>query len=195
MRRPSSPQRRLLTATLTLFVFALAYYGGEIYRQHTRPAPDIAGVAIHPPTPLPELPDSPDAPLKPETLRGHWSLLMLDPHAAEARSPALVRLLQVHNRLAADPDRQRRLAYLYLPVALDPATGEAVEALAENIHALGGDPEAVAETFRRFGVEPDGESAALYLIDPEIRLHALFTPDEDIATIAKDLNTLITPEP
>jgi len=195
MRRPSSPRRRLVTATLTLLVFAIAYYGGEIYRQQTRPPPAIAGVAIHPPTPLPELPDSPDAPLGPGALSGHWSLLMLDPHAGGTRSPALVRLLQVHNRLAADPDLQHRLAYLYLPLELAPETREAVDALGANIHALGGDPDAVAETFRRFGVEPDGETATLYLVDPEIRLHALFTPDEDIATIARDLHTLVTPEP
>ncbi len=195
MRRPSGPQRRLLTATLTLLVFAIAYYGGEIYHQRTQPAPAIAGVAIHPPAPVPELPDSPGAPLNPEALRGHWNLLMLDPHAGGIRSPALVRLLQIHNRLAADPERQRRLVYLYLPAQLDPATREAIDGLGGNIHALGGDPDPVAETFRRFGSDPDGEAATLYLIGPELRLHALFTPDEDIATIAKDLNTLITAEP
>ncbi|MEJ2694148.1 MAG: hypothetical protein P8166_14180 [Candidatus Thiodiazotropha sp.] len=51
------------------------------------------------------------------------------------------------------------------------------------------------QTFRLFGVEPDGEIAPLYLIGPKAHLHALFTPDKDIASITEDLITLTTEEP
>jgi cytochrome oxidase Cu insertion factor (SCO1/SenC/PrrC family) len=78
---------------------------------------------------------------------------------------------------------------------MQPATQEAIERLGNNLHALTGDADQMAEIFRRFGVEPDSETAALYLIGPQVRLHALFTPDQDTVTIAEDLTTLITREP
>ncbi|MEJ2456064.1 MAG: hypothetical protein P8103_18200 [Candidatus Thiodiazotropha sp.] len=195
MRRPSSRQRRLVILSLAVIAFGLAYYAGSRYKDRSLLPPTISGVAIHPPTPLPELPESADTLLKPEALSGHWSLLMLDPHAGETRSPALVRLLQVHNRLASEPDLQRKLVYLYLAPSLQGETQQAIERLGDNLHALTGDADQVAEIFRRFGVEPDSETAALYLIGPQVRLHALFTPDQDTATITVDLTTLITLEP
>ncbi|MEJ2395871.1 MAG: hypothetical protein P8Z77_14145 [Candidatus Thiodiazotropha sp.] len=195
MRRPSSRQRRLVILTLTLLAFGIAFYGGSRYQGRSQPAPTISGVAIYPPSPLPDLPDRDDAPLHRAELSGHWSLLMLDPHAGETRSLALVRLLQVHNHLASDPELQKRLAYLYLPRRLEQAVQEAIDGLDGNVHALSGNAQQLDETFRLFGVETDADSAALYLIGPQTRLHALFTPDQDIATIAEDITTLVTSEP
>ena len=195
MRRPTVRQRRRVILTLAVIAFGLAYYTGSRYKDRALPPPVISGVAIHPPSPLPELPETSGTPLKADALTDHWSLLMLDPHAGETRSPALVRLLQVHNRLASDPDLQQKLVYLYLSRGMERATQEAIESLGENVHALTGDPDQVKELFRRFGVEPDSETAVLYLIGPKGRLHALFTPDQDTATIAVDLSTLITRKP
>ncbi len=195
MRRPSGRQRRLVILSLVVIAFGLAYYAGARYKDRSRPPPAISGVAIHPPAPLPQLPESPDSPLKPEALSGHWSLLMLDPHAGARRSPALMRLLQIHNRLASEPDLQRNFVYLYLTRDIEQAEQAAIESLADNVHALTGDPDRAEEIFRRFGVESGSDTATLYLIGPETRLHALFTPDQDTATIAKDLSTLITQEP
>jgi hypothetical protein len=195
MRRPSSRQRRLVVLTLALLVFAIAYYGGSRYSDRSTPPPVITGVAIFPPTPLPRLPDADDAPLRREILLDHWSLLMLDPHVGETRSTALLRLLRIHNRLAAAPDLQSRLDYLYLPHSLEPATQQAIDGLSDQVHALAGNPQHVDETFRSFGVEAEDNAAALYLIGPQARLHALFTPDQDMVTIVEDLATLITHEP
>jgi cytochrome oxidase Cu insertion factor (SCO1/SenC/PrrC family) len=194
MKRPSSRQRRLVILTLALLAFGIAFYGGSRYKDRPQRTPAISGVAIQPPSPLPELPDREATPLRREGLSGHWSLLMLDPQSGGTRTPALVRLLQVHNRLASSPELQKRLAYLYLPRRLERETQEAIEALDDNIHALTGDNGDTDEIFRRFGVEPERDNATLYLIDPQARLHALFTPDQDIATIAEDLTTLIATE-
>jgi hypothetical protein len=195
MRRPSSRQRRLVILTLAVLAFGVAFYGGSRYKDRPQPAPAISSVAIHPPAPLPEMPREDDAPLRREALAGHWSLLMLDPRPGQTRSPALLRLLQVHNRLASRPELQQKMAFLYLPKALQTEQRATIDKLGENVHGLAGSADQVNETFRLFGVEPDGEMAALYLIGPQLRLHALFTPDQDIATIAKDLTTLITTEP
>ncbi len=196
MRRPSSRQRRLVILTLTLLAFGLAYYAGSRYQNRPLSAVAITGVAIQPPTPLPTLPETEDtSPIQRQSLVGRWSLLMLDPHAGQTRSPALVRLLQIHNRLATDPELQQRISFLYLPRELHEAEREAIDRLGENLHALSGDADRVDETLRQFGVEPEGDKTALYLIGPGTRLHALFTPDQDIATIAEDLTTLITSEP
>jgi hypothetical protein len=181
--------------TLALIVFGIAYYGGSRYSDRSRPAPLITGVAIHPPSPLPSLPDAANAPLRHETLVDRWSLLMLDSHAGETHAPALLRLLQIHNRLAAAPELQHRLHYLYLPRSLEQATQQAVDGLSDQVHALAGNPQLVDETFRSFGLEPEESASALYLIGPQARLHALFTPDQDIATIVEDLTLLIPMEP
>lgn len=194
MRRPTNRQRRVVILTLAVLTFGIAYYSGSRYKDRPPPAPIISGVAIHPPTPLPNLSDNDFDALKRASLAEHWSLLMLDPHQGDTRSSALIRLLQVHNRLAAEPQLQRKLNYLYLPVTLEPQTQSAIDGLGENVRALTGDRAQVEEIFSHFGVDPQSDSAALYLIGPQARLHALFTPDQDIVTIAQDLITLITRE-
>jgi hypothetical protein len=192
MRRPSSRQRRLVILTLTLIVFAIAYVGGAKYRQTNRTLPQISGLSIQPPTPLPDMRELGEAaPLNPRLLENHWSLLALDPDKGDKRSPALIHLLQIHNRLADKPELQHQLHFLYLPVETDETTQASISGLHENITGLNGGAEQIAQTFEHFGVDPESNLAAFYLIDPEKRLHALFTPNEDAATIAQDINTLI----
>lgn len=193
MRRPGR-QRRLLILVLAVLAFGIALYGGSQYRNRERAAPAISGVLIQPPAPLPppEGGEDPGSPLSRAALAEHWSLLMLDPHRGQQRSPALIRLLQVHNRLAAEPTLQQRLHYLYLPKSADEASLQAISALNDNISGLSVNPARMDDVFRRFGADPGTDEAVLYLIDPDVRLHALFTPGEDAATIADDLVTLIT---
>jgi hypothetical protein len=194
MRRPTNRQRRLVILTLAVLAFGMAYYSGSRYKAGPQPAPAISGVAIHPPSPLPDLSGSDIDALMPESLSEHWSLLMLDPHTGETRSSALVRLVQIHNRLAGNPDLQRQLDFLYLPATLDAGAQAAIDGLGDNLHALTGNGAQVEVIFRRFGTDPQGEAATLYLIGPQVQLRALFTPDQDIATIAEDLTRLITQE-
>ena len=192
MRRPSSRQRRLVILTLSLIVFAIAYFGGTRYQQTNRVLPQISGLSIQPPAPLPDMNElGQAAPLNPTMLQDHWSLLALDPSRGDKRSPALIHLLQIHNRLADKPALQRQLHFLYLAAETDETTQASVSGLHENITSLSGETDQIAKTFEHFGVDPGSNQAAFYLIGPEKSLHALFTPNEDAATIAQDINTLI----
>jgi hypothetical protein len=192
MRRPSSRQRRLVILTLAVIVFGVAYFGGARYQQTNRVLPQISGLSIQPPAPLPDMSDlGEEAPLTPAQLEDHWSLLALDPDIGDRRSPALIRLLQIHNRLADKPELQRQLHFLYLPLEADEATQASISGLHENITGLTGETDQIAKTFEHFGVAHESNQAAFYLIGPEKRLHALFTPNQDAATIAQDINTLI----
>lgn len=197
MKRPSSRQRRLVILTLAAITFGLAFYGGSQYKDRREDTPPISGVSIFPPAPLPQLQASSDTPaaISEAALRDHWSLLMLDPHRGEDRSPGLIRLLQIHNRLANAPALQQHLHYLYLPINLDETSQQSLTTLGDNIRGLTIPPAQVDELFHLFGVDPQGQDAALYLIGPEARLHALFTPGEDAANIAEDLTTLIPTPP
>lgn len=197
MRRPTGRQRRLVILALAVIAFGIAFYSGSRYRGRETSEPAISGVAIQPPTPLPpsEGGDDPGSPVSSTALSGHWSLIMLDPHEGRIRAPALLRLLQVHNRLADQPKLQRRLRYLYLPKSGDGETLKEITALGDNITAFCADANRMESLFRRFGADPQSDDAVLYLVAPEVKLRALFTPGEDAANIAKDLTTLINATP
>jgi hypothetical protein len=119
---------------------------------------------------------------------------MLDPSPGpdKTASDALRRLIQVHNRLAADPDTQQQIHYLYLsPERLD---DEAISfaSLSDNIQALHGDSAQVDKAFEALGGGADHRQYTLYLIGPKTKLYALFTQNSNAATIAEDLNNLIS---
>lgn len=192
MRRPSSRQRRLVILTLAVIVFAVAYFGGARYQQSIQTLPQISGLAIQPPTPLPDMRELGEgAPLNPDLLAGHWSLLALDPSKGGRRSPALIHLLQIHNRLADKPALQGQLHFLYLHLEVEETSQASLSAMHENITGLNGDTDLITKTFEHFGVDLESDQPAFYLIGPEKRLHALFTRNQDAATIAQDINTLI----
>jgi hypothetical protein len=195
--RATGRQRRLVILALAVIGFGIAFYSGSRYRGHNDSAPAITGVAIQPPTPLPspEGGDDPGSPVSTTALSGHWSLVMLDPHEGQTRAPALLRLLKVHNRLAAEPTLQRRLHYLYLPQSGAKEALKEINALGDNITAFCAGAQHTEYLFRRFGADPQSDDAVLYLVGPQVKLRALFTPDEDVANIAKDLTTLINATP
>ena len=190
-------RRRLVILLLTVLAFGIAFYSGSQYRGREDAPPAISGVSIQPPSPLPPPAEGedPGSPLSTTALSGHWTLAILDPNEGQARSPALLRLLRVHNQLAADPTLQRRLHYLYLPWSGDDEVLKDISALGDNITAYTPGPEHMGEVFSRFGADPQSDEAVLYLIGPDVKLHALFTPGEDAANIAEDLAKLIIPSP
>ncbi len=193
MIRPSSSKRRLLILVLAILSFSLAFYAGNKQKHRSRAMPQIDGVLINPPLPLPpvNLLNQAGEAVSTAALEGHWSLLMLDPSPEAAPSLALTRLIQVHNRLATDPQLQQRIGFFYLPGDGDAQNAMSFSSMSDNIHALHGDSLAVDEVFEAFGAYADGQEHTLYLIGPNARVHALFTRHEDAATIANDLTTLI----
>jgi hypothetical protein len=192
--RPSAGKRRLLILVLAILGFCLAYYAGQRQKQHDRVLPQIDGVLINPPLAPPdfELRNQAGEPVSTTDLEGHWSLLMLDPSHETAPSAALTRLIQVHNRMARDPELQRQMRFFYLPAHGDREHAISFAAMSDNIHALYGEPGTVDKLFAALGGNSNAEQDTLYLIGPNARVHALFTRDEDAATIADDLSNLIS---
>lgn len=116
---------------------------------------------------------------------------MLDPGPGKISSIALTRLIQVHNRLAADPDLQQQIHYFYLPGNKIEEKAISFASLSDNFQALHGDKQEVDIVFTAFGDADNETEYTLYLIGPDAKLHALFTRNNNTATIAEDLNNLI----
>ena len=191
MRRPGSKQRRFVILLLAVLAFGIAYYGGNRYQQSE--LPQISGVTLIPPMPAPEfeLTDQQGHRFTQEQLLDHWSLLLLDPNPA-SESTTLLYLARIHNRLAVDPELQRQLRFIYIPRrSMDSGDIADIE-MGAGFFALSGDSEQIDETFSRFGMSGIEKRHTLTLIDTDARMLALFTGDQDAATIAADLITLMT---
>jgi cytochrome oxidase Cu insertion factor (SCO1/SenC/PrrC family) len=195
MRRPSSKQRRLVILLLSLIAFSMAYYAGVMQKPHQQ-LPSIDGVLINPPLPLPpiDLLNQEEEAFSLANVQGHWNLLMVDPvpNPGNSASPALRRLIQVHNRLAAKSDIQQQLHYLYLSHAMLRDEEISFTSISDNIQILHGDATQLNKAIEALGGHTDDKHYTLYLIGPEAKLHALFTQNSIAATIADDLNNLIT---
>ncbi len=192
MRRPSNRQRRVVILMLAALAFGLAYYSGMQHPSRTTDAA-IQGIRIDPPPPVPnlDLTDQKGAPFTQNDLQGQWSLLLLDPEGSPAPSPALIHLMQIHNRLADRPHLQSGIHFIYLPRWKEAAFTQEIDRLGTHLTGLTGKPEVVDEIFREFGVDTSGPTGLFFLIGPDQRMHALFTQGEDAATIAQDLTSLI----
>ncbi|WP_316368311.1 hypothetical protein [Candidatus Thiodiazotropha sp. CDECU1] len=193
MRRPSPKQRRIVILILALLTFSVAYYAGHTQKQHNKTLPHIDGVLIDPPLPMPTINLFKQAgePFTNTELQGHWSLLMLDPNPGKTASTALTRLIQVHNRLASDPDLQQQIHYLYLPGNMVEEMAISFTSMSDNIQVLAGDTQMVNGAFEALGGYTEDIQHTLYLIGPRAKLHALFTRNGNPATIAEDINNLI----
>lgn len=201
-----NPWLRLGVFAAVAGLFLLSYYWGNQYR---RPKPSAVGTAIllRPPLPLPEFhaTDFTGRALGRDRLRGHWNLLLIGAVDAPATRRGLSRLSRIHNRLGEypglqetlrpllispapeqdTPERLRDTVYAYNP-ALSAARGTETE-LRELLEALGA-PSTAA------GIDPQ-RPAALYLLDPEVRVLALFTADQDPAAVARDIRLLLETAP
>jgi cytochrome oxidase Cu insertion factor (SCO1/SenC/PrrC family) len=194
MRRPSTKQRRLVILLLVLITFSVAYYAGYTHKQQARQLPQIEGILINPPQPLPpiDLYNQIGEPFSLTDLQGHWSLLMLDPAPGSSASSALTRLIQVHNHLATEPDLQQQIHFLYLSRAKMEEQAISFVSISDNVQALHGDTQMIDKAFKVFGGYANDMDYSLILIGPNTKMHALFTRSSNAATIAEDLNNLIT---
>jgi cytochrome oxidase Cu insertion factor (SCO1/SenC/PrrC family) len=179
---------------VVLITFSVAYYAGYTHKRQARQLPRIEGVLINPPQPLPpiDLYSQTGEPFSLTDLQGHWSLLMLDPAPGTSASSALTRLIQVHNRLAAEPDLQQQIHYLYLSRAKIEEQPISFVSISDNVQALHGDTQMIDKAFKAFGGYGNDKEYSLILIGPNTKMHALFTRSSNAATIAEDLNNLIT---
>jgi cytochrome oxidase Cu insertion factor (SCO1/SenC/PrrC family) len=184
----------LVILLLALITFSVAYYAGHTQKRHRR-LPVIDGVLINPPLPFPaiDLFTQESKVFSLSDMRGHWNLLMLDPDPglATSASDALTRLTQVHNRMATNPDLQQQIHYLYLSLEEVDEAAISFASISANFQILHGDGAQVKNAFQALGGTTDDKQFTLYLIGPKTKLHALFTQNNNAATIADDLHNLI----
>jgi protein SCO1 len=141
-----------------------------------------------------------------QSLSGHWSLVFFGYTACPDLCPATLALLaQVDQKLA---DLPAALKPQVLMISVDPERDDAAK-LAAYVHffaptfrGLTGAPGAVADAAAAFGVayrrgsDSDGgytvdHSAAVYLVDPDARLRAVFMPPQQTALLASDYRAIV----
>lgn len=191
LRRPTQKQRRFVMLVLAVLVFAIAYHGGNKYSG--KEMPTISGILLRPLAPMAKLDlrDLQDQAFASIQLLEHWSLLVLDPRDL-SDSQAYRRLVQVHNRLILEPETQKMLQFLYLPLHTPRTQSEMLYQQSSGFFTLTGEPDKVNEIFDQLGVDPNLDNFSLYLVDPAGMLQALFTSEQDAATIAQDITSIIS---
>ncbi len=187
MRRPGARQRRIVILMLAVLAFGIAYYGGNRYSRNEG-LPAITGILLRPALPVPEfeLSDQRGEVFSNRELADHWSLLLLDPASDPS---ALSRLARIHNQLAVSPDLQRQVRFIHIPRQPDSAYSAAD--FGSRFFTLLGESSQTQETFARFGIDTQQAGFTLFLVGPDAELHAMYTSDQDAATIAADLTTLM----
>jgi len=191
MRRPTTRQRRLVILLLALLTFGIAYYGGNRYS--TPPPVQISGMLLTPAVPLPafQLQDQHGEIFGNAQLEGRWSLLLLGP-ASDPQDSALRRLVQIHNRLADDPILQRRTFFVYLVEHPGDRLSDRFSELGKNFILPSGEAAQFDDLFRQLGNSQSSEdNLALYVVDPDTNIQAVYTGDLDAAGIARDIHSLI----
>jgi len=196
MRARRNPWLRLAVFSLAAGLFALGYWWGNRYKQPETPEVHNA-ILLRPALHLPDFRarDYRNTEVNLGTLRGRWTLLLAGRLDDPGTPRGLVHLTRIYNRLAAQPDLQRELRILLLSPT--PGTDgprrlqDTVFSYNPGMDAAAGDPGDLAGLFAALGVDEstDGDPA-LYLLDPETRVQAVFTIRDDPAGIAADLREI-----
>jgi protein SCO1/2 len=175
-----------------------------------RALPDIRGYVLSTPRELPavELVDEHGAPFRPAELAGSWSFLYFGyTYCPDVCPLTLVELAALKRQLATEAFAEPTQFYL---VSVDPHRDtparlrEYVAYFDSELRGLTGSAEALAALARTtetlFDVPEDrsgdnylvSHSSNVVLLDPDGRVHAVFTPPHDPATLAADFATVVT---
>ncbi len=191
-----NPWLRLAFLSLAAVLFVFGYLWGNRYKQPEVPEVHSA-ILLRPALHLPDFQarDYRGAEVKLSTLHGRWTLLLAGQLDDPGTGRGLVHLTRVYNRLAARPDVQKDLRLLLL----SPAPGrdgpdrlqDTVFSYNPDMDAATGEPEALAGLFAALGITAATDSdSTLYLLDPQGRAVAVFTNNDDPASIAEDLRAI-----
>lgn len=200
-------RKTLISVVLALAALAVLVAGSFLARGLRAPAVDeIAGMTALPPAaPLPEfgLTDHQGQPFERARLKGKWTFLFFGyTHCPDICPTTMVVLRDVQKQAGGN---ERGVQYVFVSVDPDrdnPATLKRYVPYfhPEFIGATGGRGElmrltrALGAYFER-GEARNGSyevhhSAAIFLIDPEMRLRALFAGPHDSATLVRGLQSL-----
>lgn len=203
MNRNLSISLTLVAALLV--IIALGFLGGRAFRNHARQAPSEAYTRLEPAPALPdfELHDHNGRPFGLKQLAGKWSLVFFGyTHCPDICPTTLVVLRDVERAaggkannlqyvfVSVDPDRDRpatlKTYVSYFHPDFIGATGTQTE-LMRLTRALGAYYEAGPSHNGSYEVQ---HSAAIFLIDPDTKLRALFSGPHDAAQIVRGLKQL-----
>jgi protein SCO1 len=196
-----TPSRWLLIAA----ALCAAIAGFYLARQLDRPAPQLASGTWFPSAravPDFSLLDGQGRAFTRRDLEGTPTLVFFGfTHCPDVCPTTLVKLAQVR-RQAQLPGGLRVLFVSVDPQRDTPAVvGQYVHAFDPQFIGLSGEPAALAELARRFGVAvnrvelPGGDytmdhSAVIFLLDADARLVGLFTPPFNVGTLSADLRSV-----
>jgi protein SCO1 len=194
-----TPARWLLLAA----ALGAALAGFYLARQLDSPAPRLAsGTWLPVPRALPDfaLVDGSGHPYTRAQLAGAPALVFFGfTHCPDVCPTTLLKLAQVHRQLPS-----LRVVFVSVDPERDtpPLVAQYAQAFDPSFVSLTGEPRAIAELARAFGVAvnrvelPGGDytmdhSAVVFLLDPAGRMVALFTPPLEVAPLSADLRTLL----
>ncbi|WP_089726218.1 SCO family protein [Candidatus Thiosymbion oneisti] len=195
MQVPRGILARLALAVAAIGLFLVGYYWGNQYQRATSTPLAIEGVLIRPARPLPEftLRDTAGQPFTTEHLVGHWTLLSFDDPNQALGQPAVTRMIEIHNRLADNPDLQERLLLVLATQPEDSTPALDFDRLSPVLRPLSGTAGEMQRLRTALGMPVQATTPAAdqaipcYLIGPSGRLLALFPSAQTPASIASDL--------
>ncbi len=186
-------------AVAAVGLFLVAYQWGNQVRYGSAEPPGIGGVLLRPAQTLPDfvLTDTAGEPFGRGDLFEHWNLLALANLGGAGGHRAMARLVEVYNRLADRAQLRDTLRLLLVTADAAPKLARDFERLSPAIAVLSGERAAVSELAMALGADPDtalagqdAEPSALFLLDPDARLIAIFPSAQTGADIAADLAAL-----
>jgi len=192
------PLTRLAMVAAALGLFLVGYYWGNQYRRGDSTPPVIEGVLIRPPRPLPafELRDAAGRSFTTEHLSGHWTLLSFGDSSQAPGQSAVMRMIEVYNRLASAPGLQEKLLLVLAIRRKDLPPDSESDHWSPVLRLLGGEAGEMQPLRIALGL-PVEETAATadqalpcYLIGPSGRLSALFPSTQAPVSIASDLSAI-----
>jgi protein SCO1 len=204
------PRHQVILVGIVAIVAAAA--GVLLSREMSNPpasqAEMTAGTLIQPPRALPStaLIDADEKPFHASQLQGRWSFLFFGFTNCPDLCPAtLTTLAQIEKRLEDLPPAHRPHVVL---VSVDPKRDtpeqlkKYVKFFSPSFEGVTGTPENIEAFTRAMGVpvaiqqRGDGaytvdHSGAIFLIDPQGAMHALFSTPHDVAAIADDYRRIV----
>ncbi|MBK5968822.1 hypothetical protein Thiosp_02366 [Thiorhodovibrio litoralis] len=194
--RPRNRRRplalRLFMALLAVGLFVIGYQWGNQSQRGQGQTVAIEGVRLRPAVPLPswQLTDDGGQPRGSDQFEGFWVLLGFAPIDDVSGHLTMTRMLEVFNRLADQPAVREQLRLVLVSPRMDAALAQDFRRLLTQIWVLSGSPEQLARLDAMLAGSTAKEGAALYLIDPEARLTAIFPNTQPPAAIARDMRLL-----
>lgn len=198
MQRSSRPYlARVIMAIAAVGLFLIGYQWGNQYQHARTPLAKLEGVLLRPPVALPELElHGPRGPFSDTDLQGRWSLMAFGSPGSALGHRAVARLIEVANRLAAEPKLRSELQLLLISADDVPSLARDFEQLTPSLRILSTTEQQLAALKQTIGAGPTAAPEAaqqpppLFLIGPSARLVALFSGGQSASSIAADLTSL-----